>query len=81
MAGNPMVQGLLGRFLGRLRFPQLFVLMALLFAFDLLVPDFLPLVDELLLAAGTLLLSQLRRKDAPPPEPEIKNVTPRGTGQ
>lgn len=75
-----MVQGLLGRFLGRLRFPQLFVLVALLFAFDLVVPDFIPLVDELLLAAATLLLSQLRRRDAAaPPEVKVKDVTPRGS--
>jgi hypothetical protein len=59
----------LGRFLGRLRFPQLFVLVALLFVTDLLIPDLIPFVDEILLALTTLALGSLQRPDSPPPSP------------
>ncbi len=59
------VLGVVGRFLGRLRFPQLFGLMAVLFVADLLIPDAIPFVDELMLAMGTLLLGSLRRKEVP----------------
>lgn len=52
--------GLIRRFAGRLRFPQLFFLVAALFVTDLLVPDMLPFVDEILLALLTLLLANLR---------------------
>lgn len=50
------------RFCARLRFPLLFALTALLFALDLVVPDVLPFVDELLLGLGTLLLGALRKR-------------------
>ncbi len=57
--------GLLTRFAGRLRYPQLFFITAMLFAVNLLVPDFIPFVDEILLALATLLLGNMRsRKDA-----------------
>ncbi len=65
-------------FLGRLRFPQLFLLAAGLFLFDLIVPDFLPFIDEVLLAIGTLLLGSLEKKgaDRQPDKPPMKDVTP-----
>ncbi len=49
---------LLGRVLQRLnlRFPSLFVLFALLTLVDLIVPDVIPLADEIGLALLTLLL-------------------------
>lgn len=46
----------------RLRFPVLFGITAVLFVVNLLVPDPLPLLDELLLGLGTLLLASLRRR-------------------
>jgi len=58
---NP-VSSLLLRLLGRLRFPYLFLVTATLFVIDLLVPDAIPLVDELLLGLGTLLLGAWRRR-------------------
>ena len=65
-----MLAPLLG-FLSRLRYPTLFKLTALLFAVDLVVPDVIPFADELLLALGTLLLGNLRKRrddaDLPPP--------------
>ncbi len=52
-------------FLARLRFPQLFLVTAALFVLDLLVPDMIPFVDELLLGLLSLLLALLRRRNAP----------------
>ena len=45
-----------------LRFPVLLLLTAALFVANLLIPDALPFVDELLLALITLLLARLKRK-------------------
>lgn len=63
---------LLGRVLQRLnlRFPSLFALFALLTLADLIVPDVIPLIDEIGLALLTLLLGMwkdrrfLRREGA-----------------
>ncbi len=57
-----LIPRVLERFLGRLRFPGLFVLTALLFAVDVFVPDAIPFVDEILLALGTLMLGRLRKR-------------------
>lgn len=77
MALNP-VPGLLERFASRLRFPQLFSLVLGLFLLDLLIPDFIPFADELLLGLLTLLLGNLRRKTEPEvTRPPMKDVTPR----
>ncbi len=46
--------------LARLRFPVLFVLSAALFAVDLVVPDFIPFADEVLLGLATALLASWR---------------------
>ncbi|HPF74179.1 MAG: DUF6116 family protein [Lysobacteraceae bacterium] len=53
---------MLKRFLGRLRYPQLFMLFAALFALDLVIPDPLPFFDEIMLALGTTLLAALRSR-------------------
>lgn len=73
---------LFGRLLGRLRFPQLFLLTGALFLLDLVIPDLIPFVDEVLLGLLTYMLSQLKRPESGeggegdrPPE---KNVTPKG---
>lgn len=47
----------------RLRHPTLFWITAVLFVIDLLVPDFVPFADEILLGLGTLLLSRWRVAD------------------
>ena len=44
-----------------LRFPYLLALTATLFVIDLVFPDVVPWVDEILLGLGTLLLARLRR--------------------
>lgn len=55
----------------KLRYPTLFKLTAALFALTVLVPDPIPLVDEILLGLGTLLLANWKQRkvplDAPPP--------------
>lgn len=48
--------------LGRLRFPWLFVITATVFVIDLVVPDVLPFVDELLLGLATLVLAAWRKR-------------------
>jgi Family of unknown function (DUF6116) len=68
------------RFASRLRFPHLFWITFSLFVLDVLVPDFIPFADEILLALLSLLFASWRKRGAdtaPPEEPEIKNVTPR----
>ena len=74
-------QGFLSRFIGRLRFPQLFVLVAILLGVDLAVPDVIPFLDEALLALLTAMLAMLRRRSPQPdpgPSKQIeKDVTPR----
>ena len=49
----------------RLRFPTLFVLAGLLFLVDLVVPDFIPFVDEIILGLVTVMLGLLREKRRP----------------
>jgi hypothetical protein len=60
----------------RLRFPHLFLLTLGLFLLDLIVPDFIPLIDEALLALTTLLLGSWRKRELPGEKPPIKDVTP-----
>jgi hypothetical protein len=45
-----------------LRFPRLALITGALFVLDLLIPDFVPFIDEILLGLGTLLLANLRRR-------------------
>jgi len=56
------VPALVRRAFGRLRYPKLLALTATLFLVDLVVPDVIPFVDEILLGLGTLLLTQLRQR-------------------
>ena len=54
--------GAFQRITGRLRFPQLFLLTLVLFVGDLLVPDLIPLVDEIMLGLITLMLGMWKQK-------------------
>lgn len=66
---NPLL-GPLMRWLGRLSYPRLFLVAAGLFAADLVVPDLIPFVDEILLGLGTLLLANWKnRKGTAVPDP------------
>lgn len=65
---NPLLAPLLG-FLGRLSYPRLFLLTGALFLIDIVVPDFVPLADEILLGLGTLLLANWKNRKASGIEP------------
>jgi len=70
-------------FLARLKFPQLFMLAAGLFVLDLFVPDFVPFLDEILLAIGTMVLGSWEKKvDVEDTEkPPMKDVTATGDNE
>lgn len=71
------VSDLAGKLGRRLRYPQLFTFVLVIFLVDLVVPDAIPFVDEILFGLLTVLLGSLRRDD-PPEEPRReKDVTPR----
>ena len=61
---NPLLSPLL-RFFGRLSYPRLFLLTAVLFVLDVVIPDFIPFVDEILLGLGTLLLANWKKRKEP----------------
>lgn len=63
---NPLL-GPLMRWLGRLSYPRLFMVTAGLFFADVLIPDFIPFADELLLGLGTLLLANWKNRKADVP--------------
>lgn len=75
---NQVGRTILTRWVSRLRFPQLFTFTATLFVIDFLVPDMIPFLDEILLAAATLLLANLKdNKSVQDTEkPREKDITP-----
>lgn len=66
---NQVPQGAIERILGRLnlRFPTLFVIFLALTLLDLIVPDFVPLADEIGLALLTALFAMWKRRRNPAP--------------
>lgn len=58
---NPVVSRI-ERWASGLRFPRLLTLTVALFLADLVVPDFIPFVDELLLGLVALVLAGVRRR-------------------
>ncbi len=71
---NPLLAPVLV-WLGRLKHPQLFVVTGILLVVNVLIPDVVPFIDELLLAALTLWLGSRKRgrgkTDAEQPSPDI----------
>ena len=65
---------LVARFLPRLRYPYLFLILGGLFLVDLVIPDPIPMLDEVLLAVLTFLAATLttREESRPPP----RDITP-----
>ncbi len=53
-------------FLARLRFRALFLITLSIFLVDLVIPDLIPFVDEILLGAATLMLAQWKRREPNP---------------
>lgn len=68
-------QGWIQEFAAKLRFPQLFVVTALLFALDMFIPDVIPFADEIFLGLLTVLLANLKKEKQP--DRPMKNVTPK----
>jgi len=65
------VSSIVRRYAQRLRYPRLLLLTAAIFGIDLVVPDMIPFVDEILFGLGTVLLASLpRRRPAPTAEQE-----------
>jgi hypothetical protein len=58
----------------RLERPRLLALTAALFLVNVLIPDFLPFIDEILLALAALVLASRKKPEPPPP-----TVPPAGT--
>ena len=54
--------GVISSFLARLATPRLFLVAAALLGLDLLIPDFIPFVDEALLLMVTLIFSRRKRR-------------------
>jgi hypothetical protein len=59
---------LIQRFLPRLKFPWLFVMLGTIFLADLIVPDFLPFVDEVMLGLLTVLVGSWKTRREPQEE-------------
>jgi hypothetical protein len=51
--------------LARMRFPNLFLVTMALFVLNLVVPDVIPFVDEILLGLGAALVGSLRKPRSP----------------
>ena len=67
---SPIISPVL-RWLEKLSSPRLFLLTAALFFLDLLIPDVIPLVDEVILGLATVLLARWKKD-----KPELEHPTP-----
>jgi hypothetical protein len=56
------------RFLANLESPKLFKLAAVLFLLNLVVPDPIPLLDEILMGIAALMLARRKKSSATPPD-------------
>ena len=65
-----MIPKFVRRFFERRRFPTLMLLGAVLFVANLLVPDPLPFVDEILMLIATVAIGSFRDKKKNPPAGE-----------
>jgi len=68
--------GVAQRVASRLRFPQLFAVIAALFVLDLFIPDAIPFVDEILLGLLAALFGMWKQRRNTVEAPPVKNVTP-----
>jgi hypothetical protein len=72
---NPLTGPFLA-YSSRLRFPTLFKVTLALFLIDVLIPDFIPFADEILLGLGALILSNWRQPAAGAQPPPIEHEPP-----
>lgn len=63
----------------RLERPRLLALIGGLFLLNLLVPDFLPFIDEILLGLGTLVLANWKKPEPPAPPTMPPGPPPAGS--
>jgi hypothetical protein len=63
-AQETLVRKRLTSYVSSLRFPRLLALTALIFAADLIVPDAIPFVDEILFGLVTALLATMKKRKA-----------------
>ena len=63
---NSRIHSRIQEFASRLRFPKLFGITLAIFVVDVLIPDLIPFVDEILLALVTALLGSWKRRRTPP---------------
>ncbi len=68
MMQGALIQRLMGYAAG-LRFPRLLAVTAALFVLDVLVPDVIPFVDEILLGLAALLLGSFKKSRRGTSEP------------
>lgn len=75
------VQDVVERYAGRLKAPWLFAAVVVLFVADLVFPDPIPFVDEVMLALLTFLLGTWRtRRKVPSDAVEVSPSTTAGSG-
>lgn len=73
------ISNAVGTFASKLRFPQLFTFVLVVFLVDLVIPDMIPFADEILFGLLTVLLGSLKREDdGDAGRPVEKDVTPKG---
>jgi hypothetical protein len=72
---NPLAGPFLA-YAARLRFPTLFKITLAIFLIDLVVPDFIPFADEILLGLGALILSGLQKSADKQAEGQAKAERP-----
>lgn len=71
---NPATGPIMG-FASRLRFPTLFFITLALWAVNMVIPDPLPLIDEIVMGLLTLMLATWKNRKQPPATPERAGVT------
>jgi len=76
---NPLTAWIVD-FASGLRFPGLFTLAAAILVLDVLIPDMLPFVDEILLALATLAISSFRKREVEPPGSDAPGAPRRQSG-
>ena len=72
-------QEVVGTLVGRLKYPWVVAILGTLFVADLLVPDPIPFVDEIMLALLTFLVGTWRTRRKGPPE--VVEVSPSASGK
>lgn len=59
-------------FANRLKFKELFLLILTLFLLDLVIPDMIPMIDEIILGLLTLLLASIKKEPGKPDQNQPK---------